>query len=193
MRLDILNNGYKFGTKILFAIIKTMSGYPLPDAARLIFYRPDFYGTPAKKFTQKAMRGPSAWSVGDRELMAAYISGLNECTFCVKAHTAVSAAAYGDSAKVDNALSHPEGPSVEQPLRATLAMLGKLTREGSVGADDMRAVLAAGASREQIEDALAVCFAFNTTNRLADAFGFFVPSQGAFDAGAKYLVKRGYA
>lgn len=53
-------------------------------------------------------------------------------------------------------------------------MLQKLTREHSVEVADMRGVLDAGVSREQVEDALAVCFAFNTTNRLADAFGFFV-------------------
>jgi hypothetical protein len=53
-------------------------------------------------------------------------------------------------------------------------------------------VLATGASREQIEQALAVCFAFNTMSRLADAFGFFLPSPKAFDAGAKYLLARGY-
>jgi hypothetical protein len=61
-----------------------------------------------------------------------------------------------------------------------------------VNADDMRAVLAAGASRQQIEDALAVCFSFNVIGRLADAFGFFVPGPEAFEAGAKYLLARGY-
>jgi alkylhydroperoxidase family enzyme len=71
-------------------------------------------------------------------------------------------------------------------------MLRKLVREGTVDADDMRAVLAAGASREQIEDALAVCFAFDMTNRLANAFEFFVPGPEGFDAGAKYLLARGY-
>ena len=77
-------------------------------------------------------------------------------------------------------------------MRATLRMLGKLTREHAVSVDDMRVVLAAGVSRSQIEDALAVCFSFNTIDRLADAFGFFVPGPKAFEAGAKYLLARGY-
>lgn len=42
------------------------------------------------------MRGPSAWSVGDRELMAGYVSRLNECAFYIKAHTATAAGAYQD-------------------------------------------------------------------------------------------------
>jgi uncharacterized peroxidase-related enzyme len=193
MRLNILNNGYKFGTKVLFSIIKAVSGYPLPDAARLVFYRPDFYGTPAKKFTHKAMRGPSSWSVADRELMAAFVSNINACTFCVKAHSATSTIAYGNSAKVNQVLANLETAPVEAPLRATLAMLGKLTREHTINADDIRTVMAAGVSQQQVEDALAVCFAFNVTNRLADAFGFFVPSADAFEAGAKYLIKRGYS
>jgi hypothetical protein len=71
-------------------------------------------------------------------------------------------------------------------------MLRKLAREQSVDVDDMRAVLAAGASREQIEDALAVGFAFNTIGRLANAFGFSVPGSKAFESGAKYLLARGY-
>jgi hypothetical protein len=82
--------------------------------------------------------------------------------------------------------------AIDEPLRATLLMLGKLTREHAVDADDMRAVVATGASRQQIDNVLAVCFSFNVIGRLADAFGFFVPGPEAFEAGAKYLLARGY-
>ena len=44
-------------------------------------YRADFYGKPMTEVVQEAMRGPSAWSVGDRELMAAFVSKTNECEF----------------------------------------------------------------------------------------------------------------
>ena len=89
-------------------------------------------------------------------------------------------------------LADLESAPVEEPLRATLRMLGKLTREGKVGAEDIRDVLAARVSPRQVEDALAVCAAFDTTDRLADAFGFEVLSPEGFEAGAKYLLKRGY-
>jgi uncharacterized peroxidase-related enzyme len=192
MRLEILNRGYRPGTKLLFALVRAFSGQPVPDAAKVVFYRPDFYGAQAKKFTHEAMRGPSAWSVADRELMAAYVSKVNECAFCIGAHTATAGQAYRDGAKVQEVLTDLESAPVEEGLRATLRMLGKLTREGTADADDMRHVLSAGVSRQQIEDALAVCAAFNTTDRLADAFGFELLSPEGFEAGAKYLLKRGY-
>jgi len=192
MRLDILNHGYGPGTKLLFAMIRLFSRHPVPDAAKLVFYRPDFYGARAKEFTHEAMRGLSAWSVGDRELMAAYVSKLNNSAFCIGAHTATATQAYQDGPRVAAVLADLESASVEEPLRATLRMLGKLTTEGKLGAEDMREVLAAGVSPQQVEDALAVCVAFNTTDRLADAFGFEVLSPEGFEAGAKYLLKRGY-
>jgi len=138
------------------------------------------------------MRGPSAWSVGDRELMAAYVSKVNQSAFCVGAHTATARQAYQDEPKVAAVLADLESAPVEDGLRATLRMLGQLTREGKVGADDMRRVLSAGVSRQQVQDALAVCAAFNVTGRLAEAFGFEVLSPEGFEAGAKYLLKRGY-
>ena len=192
MRLQVLNNGYGPGTKLLFALIRLFSRHPVPDAAKLVFYRPEFYGSWAKEFTHEAMRGPSGWSVGDRELMAAYVSKVNESAFCIGAHTATARRAYQDGPKVAAVLADLESAPVGEPLRATLRMLGKLTAEGKLGAGDMRDVLAAGASRQQVEDALAVCAAFNTTDRLADAFGFEVLSPEGFEAGAKYLLKRGY-
>jgi uncharacterized peroxidase-related enzyme len=192
MRLDILNRGYRPGTKVLFVVIRVFSGHPPPDAAKLVFYRPDFYGAQAKEFTHEAMRGPSAWSVADRELMAAYVSKMNESAFCVGAHTATAGQAYRDDAKVQAVLADLDSAPVEDGLRATLRMLGKLTSEGRVSAEDMREVLSAGVSPRQIEDARAVCAAFNTTDRLADAFGFELLSPEGFEAGAKYLLKRGY-
>jgi uncharacterized peroxidase-related enzyme len=192
MRLAILDSGHSFGTKALFAFIRAVSRQPTPDVVKLVMYRPDFFGTHMKKVTHEAMRGPSAWSVGDRELMAAFVSKTNDCEFCIKAHTAVAARAYHDDAKVSAVLSDLETAVIGEPLRATLRMLCKLTREGAVDVNDMRALLAAGVSRQQIEDAVAVCFAFNTMNRLADTFEFFVPGPKAFQVGAKFLLARGY-
>jgi FAD/FMN-containing dehydrogenase len=93
--------------------------------------------------------------------------------------------------RVSAALADLTAP-IEEPLRVTLRMLRKLTREHAVDAGDMRAVLAAGVSRQQIEDALAVCFTFNTVDRLSRTFGFVVASPQAFQAGAKFLLARGY-
>jgi uncharacterized peroxidase-related enzyme len=192
MRLEVLDKGHSFGTRVLFSIIRMASRQPVLDVIKLVKYRPDFYGGPMQKVTHEAMRGPSEWSVGDRELMAAVVSQTNDCEWCTKAHGAVARGAYRDEAKVSAALSNAETAPIGEPLRATLRMLRKLVRERTVNADDMRAVLAAGVSRQQVEDALAVAFAFNTINRLADAFGFFVPGPQAFEAGARYLLARGY-
>jgi AhpD family alkylhydroperoxidase len=192
MRLAILDSGHGFRTKVVFAFIRAVSRLPVPDAIKVNRYRADFYGMPMRELTQQAMRGPSAWSVGDRELMGAFVSKTNSCEVCTQTHAAVAALAYQDEAKVSAALSDPETAAIEEPLRATLRMLRKLTREHVVDADDMRALLAAGVSREQIEDALAVCFTFNTVDRLSRTFGWVVSGPEAFATGAKFLLARGY-
>jgi len=192
MRLAILDSGHGLGTKALFVLIRAASRQPVLDVIKLVKYRADFYGTPMQAVTQEAMRGPSGWSVADRELMAALVAKTNQCEWCTKAHSAVAEGAYRDRARVEAVLCDFETAPIEEPLRAMLRMLCKLTREHTVNADDMRAVLAAGVSREQIEDGLAVCFSFNIMGRLADAFGFSLPGPKAFEAGAKYLLARGY-
>jgi uncharacterized peroxidase-related enzyme len=192
MRLAILDKGHGLGNKALFALIRVFSGQPVLDVIKLVKYRADFYGAPMSRVTHEAMRGPSAWSVGDRELMAAFVAKTNECAWCTRAHAAVASGAYRDAARVSAVLSDLETAPIEEPLKATLRLLRKVTREQAVVGDDVRAVLAAGVSRQQIEDALAVCFAFNVVGRLADAFGFVHPGPAAFEAGAKYLLARGY-
>ncbi len=190
MRLEILERGHGIGTKALFGVIRLMTRQPVVDAVKLALYRKHFYG--AGPLTQEAMRGPSQWSVGDREVMAAFVSQANECPFCVAAHSATSAMWYRGDAKVTGVLADLDSAPIGEPLRATLRLLGKLTREGSIGVADVRAVLQAGASPQQIEDALAVALAFNITDRLANAFDFTVVGPDAMNAGAKHLLKRGY-
>jgi uncharacterized peroxidase-related enzyme len=192
VRLAILDQGHAWSTKVLFAFIRLVSRQPTPEPLKLVAYRPGFYGSFMKRITHEAMRGPSAWSVGERELMAAVVSKANASEYCIRAHTAVSTRALGSGEQVSAALDDLDTAPLTEPLRATLRLLRTLARERSVSADDMRAVLAAGASRAQIVDALAVAFAFGATNRLADAFGFAMPGAEELEAGAKYLLARGY-
>ena len=81
MRLEVLNSGHAFKMKALFVMIRLMSRQRVPDVVKTLTYRPDFFGGPMNECFQEAMRGPSPWSVGDRELMAAYVSKMNECEF----------------------------------------------------------------------------------------------------------------
>jgi hypothetical protein len=190
MRLEILDRGHRLRTKALLGMIRLVSRQPVVDAVKLAFYRPDFYG--GGDLTHEAMRGPSAWSVGDRELMAAFVSKVNGSEFCIAAHSATSGLWYDDHAKVAATLADVEIAPIDEPLRATLRMLGKLAHAHTIDPDDVRAVLAEGVSPQQIEDALAVCLAFNITDRLSEAFDFSVASPEAMNAGARQLLKRGY-
>jgi hypothetical protein len=94
---------------------------------------------------------------------------------------------------VQAVLADPATAPIGEPLRATLLLLRKVTREHEqLSADDMRQLLAMGVTRAQIEEALDVCFAFNVITRLADTFEFEVGPRAAFDAGARMLLTRGY-
>ncbi|HTL35869.1 MAG TPA: hypothetical protein VL326_22220 [Kofleriaceae bacterium] len=81
MRLSILDRGHSFKTKALFVLMRALSRQRVPDVVKTLTYRPDFLGDPLNEVFQEAMRGESAWSVGDRELMAAFVSKTNECEF----------------------------------------------------------------------------------------------------------------
>jgi len=81
MRLAILDSGQALGTKVLLAFIRFVSRQPVPDVLKLMRYRPEFLGRLLQNATHEAMRGPSPWSVGDRELMAAFVSKINACEF----------------------------------------------------------------------------------------------------------------
>jgi hypothetical protein len=81
MRLAKLDTSHTIGTKLLFAFIRLVSGSPVPDVVKTLKYRGDYFGTDFSRMVQTLLRGESMWSVGERELFAAYTSRLEECRF----------------------------------------------------------------------------------------------------------------
>jgi hypothetical protein len=81
VRLAILDDGHRLRHKALLRFIRVVSRKPPPDVVKTLLYRPEFFGEPMSRLFQEALRGPSPWSVGDRELMAAFVSKVNECEF----------------------------------------------------------------------------------------------------------------
>ena len=76
-----VERGDRLASKLLYAVVRVVSGYRIPDVVRTLRYRSHLFGTPHSAHTQAVMRGLSEWSVGERELFAAFVSRLNHCHF----------------------------------------------------------------------------------------------------------------
>ena len=80
MRLKKVHTGHRFGDKAMLSLMKVVMGHA-PGVVRTLRYRKEFFGRPFSELTQQVMRGPSPWSVGEREIFAAFVSRLNQCVF----------------------------------------------------------------------------------------------------------------
>ena len=81
MRLNAVERGEGLSARLLYAVIRVVSGFRAPDVVRTLRYRRSFFGAPHSAHTHAVMRGPSPWTVGERELFAAFVSRLNQCLF----------------------------------------------------------------------------------------------------------------
>ena len=192
MRLAEVGRGDRLRSRALIQIISTVSGARLPDAARVAFYHKSFVGPALGEWTHAVMRGPSDWTVGERELMAAMVAHWNSCTFCVGAHRAIAVRGI-EPAVVDACLADYRAAPITPPLRATLAFLETMTlRPDGIQASDAQQAMDTGVSRAQLEDAAAVAALFNIITRYSDALDFAIPTDAEFDKAAGMLLKRGY-
>jgi hypothetical protein len=81
MRLANVQRGDGLGNRAMFAMIRLLSGFRAADVIRTLRYHRHLFGAAHSAHTQAVMRGPSEWSVGERELFAAFVSRLNQCHF----------------------------------------------------------------------------------------------------------------
>lgn len=118
------------------------------------------------------LREESEFTVAERELIAAYVSGLNRCKFCFGAHKLV-AQAFGVAPELMDALitDFPNAP-VDPRMRPVLAYARILTEAAyRLTEADARAVYDAGWSEAALYDAVAICALFNYMNRIVDGAG----------------------
>jgi len=80
MRLQRVHRGHRFPDKALLGFMRIIMGHA-PGVVRTLRYRKEFFGRPFSELTQQVMRGPSPWTVGERETFAAFVSQLNKCVF----------------------------------------------------------------------------------------------------------------
>lgn len=193
MRLPEIDHGDGFASGLLIGFISIVLGMRLPDAARVAFYHKDFFSTPMGAWTQATMRGPSPWSVGERELMAAMVAKWNSSAFCVGAHGAVAAKTM-ERLLVDAVLTDFRSAPISEALKAALAFLEIMTlRPMELSAEHATAAFRSGVTAKALQDAIAVATVFNIIARYADALDFAIPSAKEFDRAASMLLKRGYA
>lgn len=193
MRLHEVERGDGPFWSLLIRAISLMSGMRLPDAARAVFYHKAFFGDPMSLWTHRAMRGESAWTVAERELMAAMTAKWNTCPFCVGAHSAIAAQVLGKPA-VQTALVDFQQASLPPKLQLTLTFLKALTQTpNTLTAEQARVVLREGVTSEALEDAVAASVLFNITARCADALDYKMLDDNGFDRAAKRMLVQGYA
>jgi len=81
MRLHRVDHGHRLPERLKLIMIRLLGRRRVPDVVKTLLYRPEFFGRPMCLWTQAVMRGPSEWSVAERELFAAMTSRWNQCVF----------------------------------------------------------------------------------------------------------------
>ncbi len=81
MRLPSVDHDHPWYVRAFFAVVRRASRREPPDILKTLYFRPGFFGMRYSALTQEIMRGESPWTVGERELFAAYTSSLNQCVF----------------------------------------------------------------------------------------------------------------
>ena len=61
--------------------LRAKLGREPPGVLLTLHHRPELFGRPFSTALDAAMRGPSDWTEGERELFAGFVSLLNQCRF----------------------------------------------------------------------------------------------------------------
>ncbi len=172
--------------------IKLDSGEP--GIRGLFTFRPET-ARPLNELVEVLLRDESTLTRGERELIAAYVSALNECRYCFNSHAAYAAAQLpGGMALVEQVRADIGGAPISGKLKALLAIAGAVQGSGrNVSATQVAAARDAGATDLEIHDTVLIAAAFCMFNRYVDGLATVAPAdQASYAARAERIVARGY-
>lgn len=170
--LHQIERGAYFNHRLLRRFISLASGMRFRGAARITLKKRAFLGASLGAWTQSAMRGPSAWSIAERELMAAMAAQWSACAFCTDMLGAAAARHVGRAA-VEAVLSDYHSAPISEGLKVTLQFLEIMTlRPREMTEQHVSAVLDSGISIETLIDAIEVAVVLKLISRYASALDF---------------------
>lgn len=153
-----------------------------PEASRLLI-----------AFHTAVLRGPSPLSEGERELIAAFVSGLNACNYCHGVHAATARAFGVDEALLTDLVNDPDCTAADERMRPIFRFLRKLTLTPSkMVRDDAEAVFAAGWDERALHDVITTAALFNFMNRYVEGHGLELDDTDLAARG-EGLARDGYA
>ncbi len=165
-----------------------------PGIRGLLRFRPQT-GRPLSELAEVLLRGPGTLTPGERELIAAYVSALNDCRYCSSSHSACAAAQLpGGMALVEQVRANPASAPVSAKLKALLEIASAVRHSGhAVTPAHVAAARTAGATDVEIHDTVLIAAVFCMFNRYVDGLATIAPEDSAvYAAGAQRLVMHGY-
>jgi uncharacterized peroxidase-related enzyme len=165
-----------------------------PGITGLMAYRPET-ARPLNELANALLVEPNSLSRGDRELIAAYVSSLNECTFCCESHSAFAAAQLpGGPDLVAKVRSDPESAPISERMRALLPIAAAVQQSGQQVTKAMvDRAKTAGATDVEIHDTVLIAAAFCMFNRYVDGLGTLAGRDTSqYAATAQLIVAAGY-
>lgn len=127
------------------------------------------------------MRGDSPLSPGERELIGAFVSARNDCTWCTRTHSTTAAKLLeGGEDLVDQVQQNYRSAPISEKLKALLRVAGQVQEGGSTVTDEaVDQAREAGATDREIHDAVLVAADFSKWNRYVDALQVVTPDDQA--------------
>ncbi|KXK59655.1 carboxymuconolactone decarboxylase [Micromonospora rosaria] len=166
-----------------------------PGITGLMRFRPET-AAPLNALAEALLHAPHpSLTAGERELIAAYVSGLNECTFCCESHSAFAAEQLdGGMPLVRQVRQDPATAEVSAKLQALLHIAGAVQKTGrAVTPKLVEAARSEGATELEIHDTVLIAAAFCMYNRYVDGLGTQLPEDPtAFEQRARQIKANGY-
>jgi uncharacterized peroxidase-related enzyme len=165
----------------------------LPGISAGFAFRPET-AKPMRELAHILLHEPNSLNPGERELIATYVSSLNDCYFCQTSHGAAAACHLGDATTVNQVKSDFMQAPISEKLKRLLVIAGKVQQDGKkVTTEDVEAARQHGATDLEIHDTVLIAAAFCIYNRYVDGLGTWQPREESMYAQmGQHLANEGY-